>query len=151
MKDSTFSPIDPEYVQRVKQSFDRQQIMHLFQAKLTKVAPARCEITLPFSDQLTQQHGFYHAGVVSTIADSAAGYAAFTLMAATSSVLTVEYKINLLAPARGDYLVAQAEVMKKGKTLSVSQTKVFAIREGESELCALGQFTLIEMKNRKDR
>src|SRR6187549_3828895 len=93
---------DPAFAERVRDSFGRQPIMHLLGAELTGLDPGRVEIALPFRHELTQQHGYFHAGVVGTIADSAGGYAAFSMMPAGSSVLTVEYKLNLVAPADGE-------------------------------------------------
>jgi uncharacterized protein (TIGR00369 family) len=110
---------DPAFEARVRASFARQGVMTTIGARLTRVAAGAVEIELPFRSDLTQQHGFVHAGVITTIADSACGYAAFSLMPAEASVLTVEYKVNLLAPARGDRFVARGRVVKPGRTLTV--------------------------------
>jgi len=118
--------MDPHLVARIRASFEHQLMMQTIGATLETVAPGRADISLPFRADLTQQHGYLHAGVVATIADSACGYAAYTLMPADSSVLTVEYKINLLAPARGDRFVARATVLRPGRTLTVAQADVFA-------------------------
>jgi len=96
-----FQPADPDFETRVRASFGRQGIMQLIGAELTRVEPGLATIELPYRATLTQQHGFFHAGMTSTIADSAAGYAAYSLFPAASSVLTVEFKINLVAPADG--------------------------------------------------
>lgn len=138
------------YTQKVQDSFNRQKFMHYINAQLLKVAEGYCEILLPHSENLTQQHGFFHAGIISTLADNAAGYAAFSTMAENSSVLSVEYKINLLAPAQGEYLVAKAEVIKAGKTLTICQSKVYGIKNEVEKLCAIAQVTLIELKNKPD-
>jgi uncharacterized protein (TIGR00369 family) len=138
-------------VARIRASFGRQQMMQTIGATLETVAPGRVDIALPFRAELTQQHGYLHAGVVATIADSACGYAAYTLMPADGSVLTVEYKINLLAPALGDRFVARATVLRPGRTLTVAQADVFAC-SGESEVrTATMLATLIALPSRLDR
>ena len=109
--------MDAEYESRVRESFARQGLMKHFGAELAELGPGRAEIRVPFRTELTQQHGYFHAGVSGAIADSACGYAAYTLMPADSSVLTVEYKMNLLAPAEGEKLMARARVLRSGKTL----------------------------------
>lgn len=147
----TFEARDPLFRERVRASFDRQAFMRLLGAELTEVAPGLCEIRLPSRQELTQQHGYIHAGAVGAIADSAGGYAAFTLMGAEDSVLSVEYKLNLLAPALGDAVVARARVVKAGRTLSVTRVDVFAIRGGEETLVAAMQQTLMRLENRPDR
>src|ERR1700680_3326731 len=114
-----FAPEDPAYAERVRASFNRQGAMRLFDARIVELAPGYCAIELPYRDDLTQQHGYVHAGVVGAIADSAGGYAAFTLFPADASVLTVEYKLNLVAPASGEWLRAQAEVVRPGRTLVI--------------------------------
>ena len=117
---SGFEPGSDDYAERTRASFARQRIMHLLGAEMTRVEPGVVEIELPFRDDLTQQHGFFHAGATSTIADSAGGYAAFTLFPADASVLTAEFKINLLAPAAGERLRARGTVIKTGRTLTAS-------------------------------
>ena len=140
---SSFEPPDPAFESRVRESFTRQKVMGLIGAVLTSVAPGRVEIELPFRDDLTQQHGFFHAGVVGTIADSAGGYAAYTLMPADTSVLSVEYKINLMAPADGERLVATGQVVRPGRTLTVCDLEVIVIKAGARAVCARGLQTLI--------
>lgn len=117
---------DPLFAERVRASFARQQVMRLIGATLADVRPGVVEIHLPFREDLTQQHGFLHAGIVSTICDSACGYAALSLMAPDAGVLTVEFKLNLLAPASGVRFVAHGEVMKPGRTLLFCQGAVRA-------------------------
>ena len=124
--------------------------MTLIGAQIALLEPGVCVIDLPVHDALTQQHGFVHGGIVGMIADSAGGYAAFTLMAADASVLTVEYKINMLAPARGDRLVARGEVVKPGRTLSVARADVHGISGGRSTLVATIQQTLMVMHGTSD-
>src|SRR5690349_6003144 len=116
---------NPDYAQRVQASFDRQGVMKLLGARVSRIAPGECEIQLPFRSDLTQQHGYFHGGIIGTIADSAGGYAAFSLMPGDSSVLTVEYKMNLLAPGDGEVLVARGRVLKAGRSLVVTQVDAF--------------------------
>jgi uncharacterized protein (TIGR00369 family) len=127
---------DPEFERRVRESFLKQSVMQLIGASLAEVAPGRVEIRLPYREDLTQQDGYLHAGIVTTILDSACGYAAFTLMPATSSVLAVEFKVNLLAPAKGDEIIARGQVKRAGRTLSVCTADAFAVEKGEERLCA---------------
>jgi uncharacterized protein (TIGR00369 family) len=127
----------------VHESFARQGIMQTLGATLTRVASGECEIALPFTPALSQQHGFFHAGVVSTIADSAAGYAAYSMFPAGSSVLTVEFKINLLAPADGEKIRATGRVIKRGRTLTICEMQAFITKGKEEKLCAHGMSTLM--------
>ncbi|HKO97228.1 MAG TPA: PaaI family thioesterase [Pyrinomonadaceae bacterium] len=138
------TPPNLSFAEEVERSFAKQPIMSLIGARLTLVEPGVVEITLPYRADLAQQHGYVHAGIITTIADSACGYAAFSLMPAGSEVLSVEFKINLLRPAKGVTFIARAEVIKSGKTLSVVQADVFGISESdERELVATMQATLI--------
>lgn len=143
-------PVDLDYAARVRASFARQGIMHHLGAVLTRVEPGHCEIELPYRSELSQQHGFFHAGVVSTIADSAAGYAGYTLFPADSSVLTVEFKINLLAPADGARLRAAGRVIRRGRTLTVCELQAFVVKHGNEKLCAHGMSTLICLSGSSD-
>jgi uncharacterized protein (TIGR00369 family) len=140
---ATFEPRDPAFATRIRESFVRQKVMGLIGAVLTRVEAGQVEIELPYRDDLTQQHGFFHAGIVGTIADSAGGYAAYTLMPEGSSVLSVEYKINLLAPADGERLVASGKVVRPGRTLTVCDLEVHVLKGGARTLCARGMQTLI--------
>jgi uncharacterized protein (TIGR00369 family) len=144
-------PPDPDFERRVRASFDRQGAMRLIGARLGRLGPGYCSVELPYRDDLTQQHGYIHAGIVSAILDSAGGYAGFTLFPADASVLTVEYKLNLVAPAMGERLVAEAEVVKPGRTLAITRGEVYAEREGKRTLCAIMQQTLIVMTATADR
>lgn len=146
----TFNPSDKNYKKRVRESFDRQNFMKLINAKLVDVQPGYCEIHVPYDKNLTQQHGFFHAGIVSTVADNTAGYAAFSLMEENSSVLTVEFKINLISPGDGDLLIGKSNVLKNGRTLTICKSEVFIVKDGEEKLCAAAQLTLIELKNSSD-
>lgn len=146
----TFVAPNPDFAARVRDSFARQAAMQLIGAEMTAVAPGRCTIELPVRDDLGQQHGFVHGGVVGMIADSAGGYAAFTLMPVDASVLTVEYKINMLAPAQGERLIARGEVLKPGRKLSIVRADVYA-RSGSTEtLIAAMQQTLMVMHGMSD-
>ena len=145
-----FEPKDPEFEARVRESFERQPFMSTIGASLAKVEPGRVEIAVPYSPHVTQQHGFVHGGVVGTIADNAAGYAAYTLMAAEDSVLTVEYKVNLLAPAQGERVLARAEVMRPGRTLTIVRSDVYSEAAGREALCATAVVTLIRLAGKSD-
>ena len=134
---------NPNYEKDARDSFAEQGIMDLLGASMRLIEPGRCVIELPFNTNLTQQDGFFHAGATSTIADSAGGYAAFSLMPPGSRVLTVEFKINLLSPANGDMIRAEANVIKPGRTLTVATINVDVICENQSKLCALVQQTTI--------
>jgi uncharacterized protein (TIGR00369 family) len=119
------APVDPHFAARVRASFGRQKAMALIGAGLSRVEAGAVEIELPYRDDITQQKGFVHGGIIGMIADTACGYAAFSLMPADCSLVTVEYKINILAPAQGD-LVARAEVVKAGRTLTIARAEVYA-------------------------
>ncbi len=147
---ASFKVRDPNFAQRVTDSFNRQPFMSLLGAILTRVEPGTVEIELPFKLDLTQQHGFFHAGSTSSIADSAGGYAGFTLFPANSSVLTVEFKMNLIAPAQGEKLRAVGQVIRAGRTLTVCDLKVYAGTTDGEALCAVGQQTLICLHDRSD-
>lgn len=144
-------PADPEFAERVRASFAKQHAMTLIRATLPVVEPGRTEIHLPHWDGVEQQHGFVHGGVVGMIADSAAGYAAMTLVSPSASVLTVEYKMNLVAPADGDHLIARGQVARPGKTLIVTQAEVFAVKDGKETLCALMQQTIMVMHGKSEK
>ncbi|HET6469490.1 MAG TPA: PaaI family thioesterase [Geminicoccaceae bacterium] len=143
-------PVDPAYAERVRASFARQGLLAHMGAALTLIEPGRVEIALPFRPEVTQQHGFFHAGAVTTIADTAAGYAAYTLMPAGSSVLTVELKINLVAPAQGERLVARGRVRKAGRTLTVVEAEVVGQQGGAETPVALMLATMICLRDRPD-
>jgi uncharacterized protein (TIGR00369 family) len=119
------TPPDPHFATRVRESFGRQKAMALIGASLTRVAAGEVDIALPYRDDLTQQKGFIHGGILGMIADTACGYAAFSLMPAGGSLVTVEYKMNILKPGRGK-LVAQGKVIRSGRTLTVARAEVYA-------------------------
>jgi uncharacterized protein (TIGR00369 family) len=138
-----FNPPDPNFELRIRASFDQQQMMHSIGAKLIKVSPGEVQIELPFNLAWTQQHKYVHAGIITTIADTACGYAAYTLMPADSEVLSVEYKINLLSPAKGEKFIGIGKVIKPGRTLTVCQGEVLAYDYGKEKLIATMQATMI--------
>jgi uncharacterized protein (TIGR00369 family) len=143
------TPLNPSFAEEVGRSFAQQAIMNLMGARLSLVEPGVVEVTLPYRADLTQQHGHLHAGVIATIADSACGYAAYSLMPAGSEVLSVEFKLNLLRPAQGETFVARAEVIKAGRTLTVVHADVFGIAgNGDRELVATMQGTMICLRDR---
>jgi uncharacterized protein (TIGR00369 family) len=141
---------DPHFAERVRASLARQQAMTLIGASMAVVEAGHTEIHLPHNPEITQQHGYIHGGVVGMIADSAAGYAASTLTAAEVGVLTVEYKLNLLAPAEGQLLIAEGSVVRYGRTLIVTRADVFAVSHGRKTLCALMQQTIITAHGKKE-
>jgi uncharacterized protein (TIGR00369 family) len=143
-------PVAANYEERIRSSFARQGLMRTIGASLGSIAPGLVEIELRPHPAISQQHGFVHAGAVSAIADSAAGYAALSLMPAGRGVLSTEYKINLLAPAVGDRIVARGRVVKAGRTLTVAQTEVFAESDGEEKLIALLTATMMTVQGRDD-
>ena len=122
--------------------------MDFLGAVLGKVEPGRVEISLPFRPELSQQHGFFHAGIISTIADSAGGYAGFTLFPAEAGVLTVEFKINLLAAADGERAIAAGEVIRSGRTLTVCRLDAWVEKAGKRTHCATGMQTLMAVVGR---
>ena len=138
-------PSDPGFETRVRDSFSRQGIMKTIGARLLAVTPGEVRIELPWSEAVTQQHGFVHAGILSTIADNACGYAAYTLMPVNSEVLGVENKINFLAPAKGERFVSIGRVIKAGRTLVVCSGEVWACDGGRETLVAVMQTTMISL------
>jgi uncharacterized protein (TIGR00369 family) len=142
---------DPHFAERVLASFNRQNAMQLIQATLPVIEHGLTEIHVPHWTGIEQQHGFVHGGVVGMIADSAAGYAAMTMVSASASVLTVEYKMNLVAPADGDKLIARGKVVRPGRTLIITQAEVFAVKNGEETLCALMQQTIMVMHGKTEK
>jgi len=142
---------NPDFAGCVTASFDKQKAMHLIRATLPVVEQGRTEIHVPHWDGIEQQHGFVHGGVVGMIADSAAGYAAMTMVPASASVLTVEYKMNLVAPADGEKLIARGEVVRPGRTLIVTRAEVFAVKDGKETLCALMQQTIMVMHGKAEK
>jgi len=136
-------PATPDFAARVKSSFDRQAFMTTVGARLVSIEPGHVVIEWPFSEKLTQQHGFLHAGVIAAVADSACGYAALTLMPERVAVLAVEFKINLIKPAKGELFRAVAKVVRAGRTLSVCGAEVQAYVAGNGTTIAVMQGTMM--------
>lgn len=145
---TTFEPRDPRYEARVRESFARQGLLQTLQAELESVAPGDVRIALTPGAAVSQQHGFVHAGALATIADSAAGYAALSLMPPGAGVLSTEFKIHLLAPAVGERIVARGRVVRPGRTLTVTQAEVFAVAAGQEKLVALLTGTMMTIEGR---
>ena len=145
-----FEPRNPLYEQRVRDSFALQGVMHHLGAQLGLIAPGAVDIELTWAKELTQQHGFLHAGVVSAALDSACGYAAFTLMVPEAEVLTIEFKINLLAPAQGERFRMEGRVLKPGRTITVCEGRAYALHGGGEKLIATMGCTLMAIAGRAD-
>ena len=141
-----FPPPDPNYEIRIRASFAKQKAMQTIGATIGDVRPGEVSIDLPYSEHITQQDGFLHAGIITTIVDSACGYAAYTLMPADSRVLSVEFKINFMSPAIGETFTAIGKVIKPGRTLTICQGEVLAFKDGKSKLVAMMQATMIRAK-----
>jgi uncharacterized protein (TIGR00369 family) len=148
---SRFAAVDAEYESRVRESFARQGLMKHLGAELAVLGAGHAEIHVPFRMEVTQQHNYFHAGVSGAIADSACGYAAYTLMPADSSVLTVEYKMNLLAPADGEKLMARARVLRSGRTLKICAADVYVLKGGAETHCATMLATIMCLAEKSDR
>lgn len=146
----SFKPQTETYEARVRESFAKQSMMATLGASLDEVRPGFCEISMPFSDRLTQQHGFIHAGALAAIIDSAGGYAAYTLFGDTDTVLTVEFKLNLMAPADGQLVIARGEVVRPGRSLTVTRGEVIVVKDGVEKTCAIMQQTMMRISGRTD-
>jgi len=145
-----WKPSNPAFADEVRQSFAKQSIMELIGGELIRVDPGVVEIELSYCEDLTQQDGYVHAGIITTIADSACGYAAYTLMPAESEVLAVEFKVNLMRPAKGEKFLARAEVMKPGRTLTIVRADVFVSSAGEKwQLIATMLGTMMRLPRRR--
>ena len=134
---------DPNFENRIHDNFSRQAIMSTLGARIGLLRAGEVHVLAPFDARFTQQDGFLHAGTVTTLMDSACGYAAFSLMPAEARVLSVEFKVNLLAPARGRQFRAEGRVVKPGRTITVCEGKLFSIQGEEETLCAIMQATMI--------
>jgi uncharacterized protein (TIGR00369 family) len=143
--------IDAGRLKSVRESFARQGLMAHLGARITELRQGYVEIRASYRPELTQQHNYFHAGVSAAIADSACCYAAYSLMSVDSSVLTVEYKINLLAPATGEELIARARVIRPGKTLKVCSAEVYTWRNGAETHCATMLATIMCLPGKPDR
>lgn len=139
----------PDFEERVRSSFARQKAMRTIGAELTLVAPGTVEIEMPYSEALTQQHGFLHAGVISAALDSACGYAAYSLMPENSGVLSIEFKVNLLAPGKGERFLFRGSVTKPGRTIVVADGQAYAFADdGEAKLIATMTGTMMTVVGR---
>jgi uncharacterized protein (TIGR00369 family) len=150
MAPQTFQPLNPAFAARVRDSFGRQPMMAHIGAELAVVEPGYCEIHLPYRPALTQQHGYIHGGALATIVDSAAGYAAFSLLPADASILTIEYKLNILRPGEGERMIARGRVIKPGRSLSVVNADAFAVKDGVESLCVTSIHTLMVLHGKAD-
>jgi uncharacterized protein (TIGR00369 family) len=150
MAATRFEPQDPQFAARVRASFERQAAMKTLGASLTTVEPGVAVIELPWAQGLTQQHGFLHGGILAAGMDSACGYAAFSLMPADAAILTIEYKINMLSPAKGQRFRMVGEVAKPGRNISVVDGKAWAIDDGREKLVATMTATLMALYGRDD-
>jgi uncharacterized protein (TIGR00369 family) len=148
---SEIKPRDPAWEAKVRDSFARQTAMHTIGARIAALAPGYCEIELPYRRDLCQQHGYLHAGITTTIADSAAGYAAYSLMPPDASVLTVEFKVNLMAPAAGERFLARGSVVRPGRTLVVVEAEVVAQENGQEKPIAQLLATMMCLEGTPDR
>ena len=147
---SRFEPRDPEFEAKVRSSFANQTAMQTLGAVMGRVEPGQVEIEMPFQAGLTQQHGFIHGGIVTSILDSACWYAAFSLSAPDSAVLTVEYKVNFMAPAKGERLVSRGQVLRPGASITVCKGDVVAYDGGEEKLVTTMLMTMMILPNRPD-
>ena len=144
-----FVPKDPAFDARVRASFGSQEAMRSIGIEISRVEAGEVDLTMPFAPAYTQQNGFIHAGIITTALDSACGYAAFSLMPANASVLTVEFKTNLFAPAKGERFVFRAQVIKPGRTITVCEARAYAAnQEGEERLIATMTATLMALFDR---
>ena len=150
MSTPRFDVHTPTYAARVHESFARQGAMQTIGARLGQVAPGAVDIELDWAAGLTQQHGFLHAGMVATALDSACGYAGFTLMAEDAAVLTIEFKINLLAPARGERFRMEGRVLKPGRTITVCEGRAYALDGTQEKLLATMGCTLMAVTGREN-
>jgi uncharacterized protein (TIGR00369 family) len=151
MTDQQFIPQDASFAAKTRASFAQQGFMQYLGALMSVIEPGRCEIRVPFRPELSQQHGYFHAGVSGAIADSSSGYAAYTLMLADSNVLTVEYKLNLVAPALGELLIARGQVIRAGRTLTVCRADVHVVRSGAEKICATSLSTIMALAPKLNR
>jgi uncharacterized protein (TIGR00369 family) len=127
---NTFNPIDPDYEARITRTFNKQGIMRTLGITLEHVEPGKVDLALPIRDELSQQHGYLHAGVVTTLLDTAGGLAALTLMPINAAVLAIEFKANFLAPAQGELLIVHGQVIRAGRTITVCSAEAYAVAQG---------------------
>jgi len=139
---------DPDFTDKVKASFARQEVMKTIGADLLKIEPGKVQIGFQYDKALTQQHGFIHAGIIATILDSACGYAAFSMMPKKAAVLSIEFKVNLLSPAKGERFIAMAHVVKSGRTISVTEAELIAINKDSKKRIATMTGTMMAVYDR---
>jgi uncharacterized protein (TIGR00369 family) len=140
-----FQPRDPNYESRIRSSFDKQEAMKTIGANLIKVLPGEVHIEFSFIESLTQQHGYIHGGIIASVVDTACGYAACTLMSVDSEVLTIEYKVNFMSPAKGDRFKGIGRVLKPGRNITVCSGDVIAIDKGKEKIIATMLATMISV------
>jgi len=145
MTEQKFIPQDANFAEKTRASFAQQGFMQHLGAVITVIEPGRCEIQVAFRPDLSQQDGYFHGGVSGTIADSATGYAAYSLTPPDTKVLSVEYKLNLVAPALGELLIARGQVIRAGRTLTVCRADVFVVKDGAEKICATSLATIIAL------
>ena len=145
-----WTPPDPDFEARVRASFGRQNFMTHLGATLAAVGPGRCRIAVPYRPELSQQHGYFHGGVIGTVADNCGGYAAFTMARADASLLSVEFKVNIVPPGEGERLEGEGRVVRAGRRLVVCQSDVFAVRGDARTHCAVALVTLMLLPGRSD-
>ncbi|MBX9687349.1 MAG: PaaI family thioesterase [Candidatus Obscuribacterales bacterium] len=141
--------LDPNFEQKIRDSFQHQGVMQAHNGKLAEISPGYVELHLPFSNALAQQHGFFHGGIVATLADSASGYATYTVLAEDEECLSAEFKVNFLSPAKGSLLIARGSVLKAGRTLVITEASVSVVQNGVETECALMLHTLARVKHVK--
>ena len=140
-----FQPSDPNYESRIRSSFDKQEAMKTIGANLVKVLPGEVHIEFSFIESLTQQHGYIHGGIIASVVDTACGYAACTLMSVDSEVLTIEYKVNFMSPAKGHRFKGIGKVLKPGRNITVCSGDVIAIDKGKEKIIATMLATMISV------
>ncbi len=148
--DLNFKIADENFDPRVRESFYRQEIMKTVGASILSIKPGEVSLEFPYHKSLTQQHGFIHAGIISTVLDSACGYAAFSLMPKDAAVLTIEFKINLISPAKGARFRAVGIVKKPGRNITFTQGEMFSFIDGEEKLIASMTCTIMSVFNREN-
>lgn len=147
---SGFEPRDPDWDAKIRDSFSRQPFTQLVGCRISSLTPGHMELTLPMRHELTQQHGFAHGGVLATLGDIASAYAGFSLMPPESAPLTVEFKLNLLAPGKGETLIARGDVLKPGRTLSFCESRIFGVEDDQEKLIATASVTMMCLMGMKD-
>jgi uncharacterized protein (TIGR00369 family) len=145
-----FTPLNPDYARVVTESFAKQGLMRALGIDLAEIAPGRCVLAAGHDPGLLQQHGYFHGALIGALLDSAGGYAAYSLMPPRSEVLTTEYKVNFLAAAEGERLVARGKVVKPGRTLTIASAEAFCVQDGSERLCAVMLQTLMRVPLRED-